>query len=248
MWAMAVGLSPGLVLAATHDLSDCLATAAGLAALLAWTERRPRATAAWLTLSVLSREPMLLLVLALGLDAGRHAMADGVRGTRLRLFLRRVRPDLVVPVACFAAWQAYVAVRFGGVLAPTTTPPGQFAIPFTGVVADFRSALDGIQARPVTGVWDLAYVVLMIVAIVASLWRLRWSVTASGLAAALFGTYMLLIRDTTLTMPLTYARYSAPLFVCLALSGLESPRGRSALWPTGAAAALMILAPLAGRI
>jgi len=52
-WALAIGLSPGLMLALLRDLSDPVATAAGLGGLMAWHHRRRGIATALLTLAVL---------------------------------------------------------------------------------------------------------------------------------------------------------------------------------------------------
>ncbi len=238
-WALAIGLSPGLVLALLRDLSDPLATAAGLGGLMAWRRRRAGIATLLLTLAVLTREPMVFAPLAVGVEA----LLGGGRAVRGRLLtrLRPALPVILVPLAAFLAWYAYVFVRFGGTLPAATNPPGEFSFPFDGLL----TALRGESHRPaVEAAWGLAYLTLLFVALVAVLRSLARCRDALTVTAALFAVAVCL--ETYASDKWTYARQSVPLVVAIGLAGLVQRRRLGPAVAAGAAC-LTLLAPLAFR-
>jgi hypothetical protein len=112
--ALAVALTPGVLMTILRDLTDVVGLAAALGALWAWSQRRERLTAVALVVAVLARETMLILAAVLAFDAWRR----GRRGER------SINPALLVlpAVACFAAWAAYSTWRFDGEVPWTTAP------------------------------------------------------------------------------------------------------------------------------
>lgn len=241
-WALAIGLSPGLMLALLRDLSDPVATAAGLGGLMAWHHRRRPIATALLTLAVLTREPMVFAPLAVGLSA-LLAARGGAHGDRQPLpeRLRSAAPVTLIPLAAFAGWYAYVTFRFGGTLPASTNPPGEFSFPFDGLL----TAIRGESHRPaIEAGWGLAYLVLILAALVAVVRALIRSRDALTLTAALFAVAVCL--ETYASDKWTYTRQTVPLVLALGLAGLV---GRRRLAPALAAAVagLTLLAPLAFR-
>ena len=98
-WALAVGLTPGLVMGTLRDLGDPLATAAMLGGLIAYERGRRWPAAALLALAVLAREPMIVAVAAVG---GRPAGCP--------VASRRAAPD-EPGAASLRAWPVVVRAR-----------------------------------------------------------------------------------------------------------------------------------------
>jgi hypothetical protein len=244
-WGLAVGLLPGLLFATMGDLSDALAVAALLGGLMMWRRRRRGAAAGLLALAVLAREPMILGVVGVAAEgalgawrgAGRPGVArSAVTRERIRAVLRSLWPVAAVPVLVFAGWQLYLSLRHGG----SSAPPGTaFQPPFAEIVAEVRHALR--EPSAVRGAWDEAYLALMVVAMGIAFARLRRSVNAASIAAALFAASLLVM---TFGDEWSYTRLSAPLFACLLLDGLEQ-RSRPALLACGAVAVLGVIVPIA---
>jgi hypothetical protein len=236
-WALGVGLLPGLQYAVLGDLSDALAVTTMLGGLIAWRHRRHRAAAALLTVACLAREPMMLAVLAIGiettLDVRRRVHQPG--GSLRRAVREGSWTPLLVPVAAFCAWQLYIHARVG---VSTSAPWTAFAAPFTQVVAELRHALQ--NATPIDGAWDLLYLTGMLAGIGLAIAHARRGRSATALAALLFA---LVLPVLTFGYAWSYTRLSAPLFACLLLLGLER-RSRGTLALCGAIAILGALVPL----
>lgn len=235
-WAVAIGLSPGVVLALLRDLADPLATAAGLGGLMAWHRRRVGLATALLVLAVLTREPMVFAPVAVGAEA----LLGGGGRARVRERLRTAAPVVLLPLAAFAAWYLYVTGRFNWVLPASTNPPGEFSFPFDGLIS---SIADESHKPFADAVWGIAYLGLVLAALVAVvrllLARCR---DALVLTAALFAVAVCF--ETYAGDKWTYARQSVPLITALGLAGLVHRR-RLAAGIAVAAAALTLLIPLA---
>lgn len=127
-----IGLAYGLWIGGMYGvrlgLSEPLALALGIAAVLMYVRGRLGWTVGLLVLSTLTKEIGLVFAAALAL----HALAD-----------RRVRVGLLLgglPVAVFAAWWAILYARFGTL--PTIYPAARDIrfIPFSGLLAETDSA------------------------------------------------------------------------------------------------------------
>jgi hypothetical protein len=227
-WAVGVGLLTGFLSATMRDLSDPVAVASALAGLIAWQERRRFTAAGLLTVAVLAREPMVLAVAAIALEALI------VWWRTRRPTLAEAWPAIVIPVLVFVAWQVYIDARYGGNAASTS---GAFLPPFVGVVRELRHAVDDPLRRDTA--WELAFLGLMMVGILASL-RLAWhSLSAPAIAAGLSGVSLLVL---VFGDPWSYSRLSAPMFTALLLAGLER-RDRIALAICLTGAVLTVAAP-----
>jgi hypothetical protein len=220
-WALAVGLTPGLLMPVLRDLSDPLAIAGMLGGLLAWERDRPWLAAASLTVGALAREPMILAVVAVAIDAAwnwwRVRREPGALGDALR----RAWPAVVIPAAAFIAWQVYIRGRYSLGAAASSSP---VLPPFKDFVDEVRYALRNDSAS--TALWDIIYLSLVVSAMVAAVVLVVRRVTAPTVAALLFTISLTVIvfgdqwGDT---------RYSAPLFACVLLAGLEQGSRRATL-------------------
>jgi hypothetical protein len=245
-WALAVGLTPGLLLPTLRDLSDPLALAAVLGGLIAWQRDRRVAAAALLTLAVLTRETMALAVIAVAAGAAweawlafRRRRRDGaLTGDRPRDILLRALPVVCVPAAAFLGWQAYVTNRFSGVLPSSTTPDNQFGAPFEGIVTGIRRGVEHVAGAG--GFWGVAYLAVVSVAIIAALRAAGRRPGPLSLAAAAFSLVALFSQHGS---HWSYTRATAPLVALLALVGLEA-NDRFALGVSTSAAALTLVIPL----
>lgn len=235
-WGLAVGLLPGFMFATIGDLSDPLAVVSMLGGLMMWQQGRRWPAAGLLTLAVLAREPMLLAVAAVAVEASARAWRSRHEYRVLRSVGRSLWPAAVVPGLAFGAWQAYIHVRYGG---STAAPGTAYQLPFVGVVDEVRRALR--SGSVVSSAWDLAYLGLMLAGLGAAVALARRSVSAPVIAALLFSLSLLVL---TFGNDWSYTRLSAPLFATLLLAGLER-RARPAIAVCVAVAALGALVPLA---
>ena len=232
LWALALGLLPGFLLATLRDLTDPLATAAGLAGLIAYARGHRWPAALLLTLAVLTREVMALMVAAIAIEAAARAWhARGTSGA-VRRIARHAAPAVALPGISLIGWQLYVTLRDGGSLplSPTARWP------------TFVSSLNAaVHSSFAFAVWDITYEGLMLAAAVAALiaaWRKRslFNIAATLMAASLFfAGFQPLWGDT---------RDSLPLFALLLVAGLEQRR-RFDLAICVAAATMTVLIPLA---
>jgi hypothetical protein len=141
--ALAVGLTPGVLMTILRDLTDVVGLAAALGALWAWSERREWLTAGALALAVLARETMLILAAVLAYDAWRRRR----RGEQAMHPAGLIGPAL----ACFVAWEAYATSRFDGEIPWTTAPSNLWQAPGVGAV----TALSGLLDQPASeAAWD----------------------------------------------------------------------------------------------
>lgn len=212
-WALAVGLLPGLQFGVLGDLSGPLAMAFMLGGLMAWQQKQRWLAASLLSLAVLTREPMLLAVGAVGIEALAQWWARRHEPGALSQSARAVLPVLALPGAAFLAWQAYVYSRH----APGTLPPGSaFQWPLVSLLDQVGSAIRG--GPSLSDVWDLAYLAAIAAGIAAAFRLIRDGVTAPAVAALLFGLLVLVLPFGS---DWGYARETAPLFAALLLGGLE---------------------------
>jgi hypothetical protein len=231
--ALAVGLTPGVLMTILRDLTDVVGLAAALGALWAWSERRERLSSIALVVAVLARETMLILAAVLAFDAWRRRRR-GEQATHPAL--------LVLPaLACFAAWETYATWRFDGEIPWTTAPSNLWQAPGVGVV----EALSGLVDQPATEVaWDLAYLALCgaaVVAAVAVLWRDRGP---EALFCASQAAIVVLLGEVFWIDHWSFTRVTAPLFASLLLAGVTA-RSNPAVAISCAAAVLTLLIPAA---
>jgi hypothetical protein len=123
LWGVLAGLSPGLVVAVTRDLTEPLATALLLAGLVAWTGRRPWLAVPAFTAAVLTRETTLAVLAGLGL----YEVYWAVR-TPERAAAARRAALLLVPLAAYGAWQVRLRAVWGET--PLHATDGDVGLPF----------------------------------------------------------------------------------------------------------------------
>lgn len=216
-WALVIGLMPGLLMPTLRDLTDTLALATALAGLLAWYSQRRWWAAGLLTVAVLSREPMLVVPVAIAAEAAISLWGSRPRRARLGAIVARAWPPVVLPVAAFGAWQAYIhlhsPVIAGAAKAGATSP---LLLPsFSGLADRVRLLLSGTP--PLIATWEVVYLVLVVAAALTALLLVRRG-RAAGIGALLFAGTLVLIQFGD-QWGLT--RYTAPLFAMLLLVGLE---------------------------
>jgi hypothetical protein len=227
-----IALMPGMLMPTLRDLSDPLATASILAGLLLWHSGRRWPAALALTVAVLTREVMMVAVVAVAADAAIRAWKAREVPGELHRVARRVWPVVVLPSAAFFAWQAYITARYGG-------PVGgaDLSLPLVNLVQEVRESIH--HGPPLLAAWDLVYVLLIVAATVAALMSLRQRVTIISLGTCALAVGVLV---PTLGDVWSDTRLSAPLFALLLVDGLQRRDRRSVLIST-AAAAMTILIP-----
>lgn len=235
-----------------RDLSDPLAVAAMLGALLAYERGRRWWGAALLTLAVLAREPMIVGVVAVGIDI-LAGLWRARRDPAARAALVRSWPVVFAPVAAFIGWQIYTR----GLIVPPAPTHAAAAVthaarathavagsdtlalpPFSDFVTEIRRSLTNDAAGPAA--WELAYVALLGLGAVSAVWLLRRGLRAATITAVLSAAVLTVIF---LGDQWGVSRYGAPLFGALLIAGLGL-RSRAALGLCAAAAALTLLVPL----
>jgi hypothetical protein len=233
-WSLAVGLMPGLLMPTLRDLSDTLATASMLGGLLAWYGGRRWWAGGLLALACLSREPMTLAVVAIGVDAVALWWRARHQAGALRRIIGQAWPAVIVPATAYLGWRAYIHVRVGAMASPDT--PG--FPPFKDFVDEVRTMTAGTITF--AAVWDVVYLGLILIGMGEAVWLLLRRVTAAGMTALL----------TAVSLTVVYfgdqwgdTRYSAPLFAALLLAGLEQ-RSRAAVRVCVAAASMTLFLPL----
>ena len=237
-WGLAVGLMPGLLMPALRDLSDVLAVTTMLMGLIAWRcEHRWRA-AALLAVAVLAREPMTLAVAAIAVDAAARWWSERRSPGALRAALRRAWPAVLVPAAAFYGWHLYVQLHVhvrGVATGQATSAP---VTSLTGYIGELHTIF--AHRLGASGLWDLAYVALMVAGSVLGLLALRRGLRAPAIAALLFAGTLLVVLFGDWWGE---TRYSAPMFGALLLAGLEL-RSPVLLRTCALVAGMGVLAPL----
>jgi hypothetical protein len=234
-WALGVGLLPGLLFVTMGDLSGAVAVAFMLGGLMACERDRRWLAAGLLGAAGLTREPMLLAVVAVAVEAGARWWPVRRSPGALRRTVGAVWPVLVIPAVVFLAWRGYVQVRLGsGTMPPATA----FELPMFGLLRQIPGALQG--GLTVTGIWDLAYLAGIFAGIGAALALVRRTLSAPAVAAALFGLVLLVLPFGS---DWGYARESTPMFAALLLAGLGT-RTRPAITVGVAVSVLGALVPL----
>lgn len=216
LWAVALGLFPGLLLSMLRDLPTPLAVACSLGGILAWTSSRRRLAVPLLVVAVLAREETLVVVLALAIETAVRAW--NVRGTpgAARRIARDAWPAVVLPTVAFAAWHVYVSIRTGGSMGGAG-----ITVPLVHFISQLRAATTAPAGMLA---WEVAYLLLMIAAVAASVRSVRRGVTITSVAAALFALTFLFAPFNDVW---GQARDSVPMLALLLVIGLE--RRESAL-------------------
>jgi hypothetical protein len=233
LWALAITLSPGMLLPVLRDLSDPLSTACVIAGVLLWQARRRWPAAVALTVAVLTREVMIVLVVAIAVEVSVRGWRERDSRAAWLAITREACPVVLVPAAVFAVWQVYVTIRAGGLIGTSAA-----MLPFTNMVQEIAHA---VPVWGGVGVVDIMFVLLMAIAVglsVRCLWAgiTPFSVAAGALCVSVvlpqFGDYW---SDT---------RLAAPLFAVLLLDGLQR-RDRAQVVVGTTAAGLSVLFLLA---
>jgi hypothetical protein len=120
MWGVIVPLYPGFVLTFSRDLAEIVAASFAMGAIWAVASRRNIAAALLLTAAVLTRETTLLLAFAL---AGAWIIERVVRKER-----RIAAITFAIPIAVYALWQLFLALRWG--VTPLRSGAPAMAMPF----------------------------------------------------------------------------------------------------------------------
>lgn len=238
MWALAVGLTPGLLMPALRDLTDPLATAAAVGGLIAWYSERRWWSALLLSVAVLSREPLGIVVVGVAVETAVRAWRARRDRQELRRTWARSWPVMAAPVAAYAAWQIYIRVQTPAI--PGTATVGATGPPQSPSLSRVWERVHALlnTAIPQVASWEILYLVLIVVAAVAAL-RLALRGSAAGVAALLMAATLLIIAFGD-QWGLT--RYSAPVFAMVLLGSLEH-RSRLATAACALAAAMSLGLP-----
>ena len=133
LWGLMLPLYPGFVLTFSRDLAEIVASMFAMGAIWAITARRDRTAAMLLTCAVLSREPTMLLALALG----AVWLVE-----RLLHRERRIAPVVfLTPIVIDVLWQIFLTLRWG--ISPLRAGAPARALPFV----EFARFFAGSAAR-----------------------------------------------------------------------------------------------------
>ena len=114
LWAVLIPLYPGFVHSISRDLSEPVACAFGLLAVLFAARSQYALCATFLTCAILTREPFLILAVALAI-------------AHLRSQPRRY--VFFIPIAVYALWQVILTLHWG--VSPLQAGAQPFTLPFT---------------------------------------------------------------------------------------------------------------------
>jgi hypothetical protein len=243
-WALAVGLTPGVLLPVLADLSDAMATACLIAGLICWERGRTWASAGLLAVAALTREPMILAVPAIAAEATWQGWKARSSLHSLRAVAARAWPVLTVPIAAFIGWRLYIRSLSAATLHSVVSPGSGIGsagsiLPHFGVFADAaRQALH--SGPPLRAAWILTYLGLTVAAM---LWGVVMLVRGRTATAVLVPLLSLTLGFTFLGDQWALTRYTAPIFLVLLLVGLER-RSRVALALCAGAATMTFLLPM----
>jgi hypothetical protein len=200
LWGVLVGLSPGLVVAATRDLTEPLAAALLLLGLVAWTGRRrfaPLLATLAFTAAVLTRETALAVLAGLGLyELYRLARTPERAATARRAAL------LLVPLTTYVLWQHRLQAVWGELPLHATDGDvgGPFAQAAKGLFAHDAAWTDWRTTDALVAHAWVAERLLLAALVLATFWALRRStvpnaVKAGWVLAALLATSATWGRD-----------------------------------------------------
>ena len=230
LWALAIGLAPGMLLPMLRDLSDPLATACVLVGVLMWQARRRAPAVLALTAAVLTREVTIALIVGLAAEVGVRIWRTRTTPGAWRPILAEAWPVLGIPTLVFLLWHTYITVRAGSMLGSSDV-----TLPFVNMV---QEVVRSLRTGPITiALWDTAYVALMFAGVLLAARSLRHRVTVLSVSAcALCASVVLPVfgdfwSDT---------RLSAPLFAILLVDGLQR-RDRACVAVGTAASAMTAL-------
>jgi hypothetical protein len=154
-WGLAFAANVGLLYAVTSDVSDVLAAALGMWAVLFVHRQRLLPAVVLFAAAGLTREVMLICAV----------------GAALWLWFERRRTAAVamavIPTAALGAWTLYVAYRLGA----DQTSAGAIGLPFAGLVEAFGGWLD----EPTVLAAGVCVIVLLL------LFTIRWASTRTAL-------------------------------------------------------------------
>jgi hypothetical protein len=122
LWAVSIPLYPGFVHSISRDLSEPVACAFGLLALVCIAKRQYLLTAAFLSYAVLTRETFL--VVALGLAASWIWSRFRSRPQHFPLIV------FAAPIAIYVLWQILLTLHWG--ISPLQAGAQDLTLPFTG--------------------------------------------------------------------------------------------------------------------
>lgn len=159
MWGLAFALYPGFLMTISRDLSEIVACAFLLGAVLAFLKERPYLGASLLTFAIFTREMAIIVAIA--------------------LLLRR-KWTALIPAGLFAVWQIALGLMWG--VLPLKARHPQLTIPFSEFIAFFTAAAPRriyMQRLYFAECVLLALVVIAVVLLwrrtnIALEWRVAW--------------------------------------------------------------------------
>jgi hypothetical protein len=166
-WGCAVGLAPPLVISLARDLTECTALALLLVGLVLWRRGRLGWAAVAFTVAVLARESVLTVLAGMGLWQV-YVVARRGDGDRRAVLRGAV---LLVPLAGYLGWQAWLAHRWGEWPSAAGGPS-----PGLPIIAPVASVLDGAgdllaldRAHVLAHIWVVERLLLLSFVIVVAL-------------------------------------------------------------------------------
>jgi hypothetical protein len=171
-WGLVLAAPACMPISLGRDLTEPVAWAAILVALLLVRRGHWPAAAGALTVAVLARETSLLVVAGLGIGAGWHAVRTHRREWSAAW--------LLVPVAIEAAWQGWLRHVWGGFPIRTGQSHNTSTLPVLGVLRSVVSPGGGSARPALEVVYTLERLAILVLIVVAAwvLWRRRSGVSA----------------------------------------------------------------------
>jgi hypothetical protein len=218
--ALAYLAIPSFTSSLMSALPEALAAAGMVAGFLAWKSQRPFLAASSFAAALLVRETTIILVIALAITG--WCLDRGAPGRQALLFMLAS----LLPVTM---WRFFVATRlFADFGAQAVVPnPGDFGLPFAGLMQLWREAIAGAQPSPeIAGGIVFPLILISALLLAAALASIRRG--PLEIAALIYAAVAISLNYGKIWSHLPSGeRGTFELFVCLLLLLLES-RGRPA--------------------
>jgi hypothetical protein len=205
LWALAYGLSSGLLLAVLRDLAEPVAVAFMLAGLYAYERRRHWWGAVWLACALLTKEYIVLVVAALLV----HTILT--RGGWRRF--------LSLWAACLplALWVGYIHLRLG--VLPLAGGSANFDRPLTGM---YQYAIRVLAMDPgPEQFYGGLFLLVTAAAMLLALWETIRSFSGVALSFLAFAVFFAFLSDKVWVEPWSYGRVMLPLGALMLMAWLS---------------------------
>lgn len=220
-WSLAVGLGPGVVLAARLDLAEPLAISLGLTGLALWRQR-PIPAAAALAAAVLARETTLVMAAGIGFYVVWGIARAAVQQRKIPVASTRRLVLALIPLGVFVGWNLWLTSHWGE--SAWAAASQRAGVPLVAVV-DSLFDVDVASEWPVME-WGWLLVRLLLVTFVL--------------------VAVLLVRSSTVAPEVKWS-FGVALVLVLSLEGLYTPQSSTRATIEAFTLGVLVVAAAPGR-